>query len=273
MPYSSGNSKIWTPFPPTKCCKVLAPFYGSIFPHVRSFSRMNLSLILSKLYVQIKLIRNWRVELLKIVVEQFSNGVIEGIKDLIGTHRDSVVKRITVLLLILYLFAMVNVGRYVFGDLWNGLHWTSWSYTLFPIPTEILSSLPVEITLNPIEAFIYLLFIGQGIWVAWMSLGVLYIMMPLVRRGYSSLGRFNSEPKQKPSVIVEPVGLFTRSTSVLTVLLSTVTFIFNLAVYGPLLLSVVLGLSIVVLWILFVKDRKVKVEKPKEGHSVMLTRT
>jgi len=98
-------------------------------------------------------------------------------------------------------------------------------------------------------------------------------MMPLVRRGYSSLDRFNSKPELKPSDIVESVSRFTRSTSIITVLLSTVTFIFNLVVYGTLPLLVVLGLSIVVFWILFVEDRKVKAEKPKEGHSTIFTRT
>ena len=212
--------------------------------------------------------------MLKTVVEQFSNGVIEGIKDLIGSHRDSVVKRSTVLLLILYLSAMVNVGRFVSGDIWNGLFWTSSGFSLFPIPINYLSlgygNAPVFTQMNPFDIFIYVIFIEQWFWVVWMFLGVLYIMMPLVRRGYFSLSRFNSKPDQKPSDIVEPVSRFTKSASVLTVLLSTYTFIFNLAVYGPLLLSVVLGLSIVVFWILFVEDRKVRAGKPKEGHSVMM---
>ena len=187
------------------------------------------------------LIRNWRVELLKIVVQQFNNGVIKGIKCYIGTNRDSVVRRITVLLLIPYLFAMVNMERFVHGDIWNGFYWPSWSYMLFPIPIETQGVLPVEIALNPIDAFIYLFFIGHGIWVAWMILGVLYIMMPIVRRGYSSLGSFNSKPEQKASDIVEPVSRFTKSAAVLAVFLSIGTFIANLVIYGPVPLSVVLG--------------------------------
>jgi hypothetical protein len=210
---------------------------------------------------------------LKIVVEQFDNGVIEGIKNHIGTHRDSVVRRITVLLLILYFYAMVNVGRYIAWDPAHGLTWTSGGYSLFPIPFDSLSLgyivTPALEQLNPFDIFIYVIFIEQWFWVVWMFLGVLYIMMPLVRRGYFSLGRFDSKPDQKPSDIVEPISRFTKSTSVLTVLLSTMTFIFNLSVYGPLLLSVVLGLSIVVFWILFIEDRKVRAEKPKEGQSVM----
>lgn len=201
----------------------------------------------------------------KIVVEQFINGVIRGIKNHLGTRRNALARRITVLLLILYSFAMVNVGRYIVWGPVLGLTWTSSGYSLFPIPFNLLSLgyvvTPVFYHLNALDMFIYVVFIGQWFWVAWMSLGILYIMMPLVRRGYFSLGTFNSKPEQKPSDIVEPVSLFTKLTSVLTVLLSTGTFIVNLAVYGPLLLSIVLGLSIVVFWILFVENRKAKPKK------------
>lgn len=226
-----------------------------IFRHTH---QRGICMIVSNLYLRMLLIRYGRVELLKIVVEQFNSGVIKDIKYHLGTNRNSVVRRITVLLLILYLFAMVNVGRYVYWDLWHGFSWASWSYTLFPFPTEMSGiSLPVVMPLNPIEVFIYLFFIGQGIWVAWMFLGVLYIMMPLVRRGYSSLGRFNSKPEQRSSDIVEPVSRFTKSAAVLAVFLSTGTFIVNLAIYGPVVLLVVLGLSIVVFWSLLVEDRNV----------------
>ena len=215
--------------------------------------------------------------MLKIVVEQFNNGAIKSVKRHIGIYRSSLVRRITVLLSILYLLAMVNVGQHIFWDPAVGLTWSSSGYALFPIPIDLRSLgyfvTPMHYHLSPFDIFIYMIFVGQWFWAAWMLLGVLYIMIPIVRRGYTSWDRFNSKPEQKPSDTVGPVSRFTKSTSILTVLLSTGTFIFNLAVYGPLLLSIVLGLSIVVFWILFVEDRKVKAEKPKEDLSVMLTRT
>jgi hypothetical protein len=200
--------------------------------------------------------------LLKSVAEQFDYGVNKSIRSYIRTCRNSFLKRFSVMLLIPYFCAMVHVGGNILGNIWDGFQWKWWAYALFPIPMEMLPGyfyLPTERFLNPIETLIYLIFIDNGLWIGWLFLGAIYIMMPLLRRVYSLLGNSKSKNEQTLSDIAEPVSRFTKTLVVLAVLLSTGTFIVNLAIYGPLLLSAVVGLSLVAFWSLFTENRKQRV--------------
>lgn len=104
-----------------------------------------------------------------------STRVTTGIRQYFHTKRAAFVSRVAVLLLIPYLFAMVNVGRYISGDIWNGLFWTSSGYAMFPIPFDLTSlgygTTPTHYDLNFFDIFIYVIFIGQWFWIFWMSLG------------------------------------------------------------------------------------------------------
>ncbi len=114
--------------------------------------------------------------------------MLAGIQQYINTKRAAFVSRVAVILLLLYFAVLVDAGSHVSGDLAHGFHFPHSGYRLFPFPlSTVYLNAPVQIPLAPIEVFIYVVFIGQGIWIAWMSLGIIYIMMPLVRRVYSSL--------------------------------------------------------------------------------------
>ncbi len=89
--------------------------------------------------------------------------------------------RIIVVGLIVYLLAMVYVARGIIGDFTDGFAWTSPAHGLFPIPFELQSIAPVHQELNIIDSFVYVVFIQGGLWMFWISLGILYILKPFVQ--------------------------------------------------------------------------------------------
>jgi hypothetical protein len=90
--------------------------------------------------------------------------------------------RILILILIIDLLGMVYVTRGVYGDLTSGFEWSYPGHFMFPIPFEIPSLIPVTQPLNPLEAFTYLIFISNSVWVVWMSLGIICIFLPILHQ-------------------------------------------------------------------------------------------
>jgi hypothetical protein len=75
-------------------------------------------------------------------------------------------RRIFVLLLMVYLAIMVSVARWgVVGNLFDGFSWHYPGFGLFPIPFFGSGVTPVEVPLTLVDLFIYLIFIGHGIWI------------------------------------------------------------------------------------------------------------
>lgn len=205
-----------------------------------------------------------------IVPAKYSTRVLAGIQNRIKTQRAAFVRRVAVILLLLYFAVMVDAGRAVMGDFTNGFYFGTSGYGLFPVPYRLppgWPSLQVITPLHPIEVFIYVVFIGQGIWIAWMSLSIIYIMMPLALWVYTTKGRPNSKTTQVQSERGEKVGVFTGIIAVLSVLLSVTTFSFsfNLENYGPLPLIVILGLSTVIIGFLLFEVKNITVQPKNFG--------
>jgi hypothetical protein len=113
-------------------------------------------------------------------------------------ERKQVRKRIYVLLLMIYLAVMVNVAKYIGGNIFEGFYFPYPGRILFPIPFDlgwfghyIVS--PVLVPLNPVEFFIYLVFIYQGVWIFWMAIGILYVMLPWSPRLQTFVGNLKSK--------------------------------------------------------------------------------
>lgn len=101
---------------------------------------------------------------------------------LTGSNRGALLRRLLVLLLLLDLAAMVPLARYVAGDIVNGLYWLYPGMTLFPVPLDLGSVITVTAPLDAIDAFVYVLFISNGIWIAWTVVAIVYIFYPVFRR-------------------------------------------------------------------------------------------
>ncbi|KXH72011.1 MAG: hypothetical protein AM326_11340 [Candidatus Thorarchaeota archaeon SMTZ-45] len=181
--------------------------------------------------------------------EQVRNRVIESIK----TQRAILVRRVAIILLLLYFAVMVDVGSYVYGTVDHGFYFTYLGYDIFPIPYQWAVLLPVITELDPLRSFIFFTFIGQGIWIVWALLGIIYIVMPLVHWAYNIKREPDSEIMQVRSDKVEKIGVITGIVAVLSVYLSVVTFRINLVNYGLLPLVLVSSLSIVVICFLVIE--------------------
>jgi hypothetical protein len=88
--------------------------------------------------------------------------------------------RIPIFILIIDLLGMVYVTRGVYGDLTSGFEWSYPGHFMFPIPFELPSLTPVTQPLNPLEAFTYLIFISNSVWVVWISLAIIYVFLPVL---------------------------------------------------------------------------------------------
>jgi hypothetical protein len=159
--------------------------------------------------------------------------------------RRIIARRIAVLLFFLYLAVLVDVGGAVLGDLRTGFYYGNYGNTLFPYPHNKGFLLPVITPVPPIEAFIYTVFVYQGIWIAWTALGVIYIMMPLAIWAYRTVRRPTSMPAQVHQEKEEKIGVLTGMLAFLSILFSVVTLSIdtNLHLYGFMPFLVALGLS------------------------------
>jgi len=95
--------------------------------------------------------------------------------------RGPILRRLVVVVLLIYLLALVSFARGIGGDLVEGFYWSMPGYRLFPIPVRLYDSwLPVTEDLTPIDQFVYVVFIWNGMWVAWTAVAVLYIVYPFL---------------------------------------------------------------------------------------------
>ena len=113
-------------------------------------------------------------------------------------ERKRIRKRIYVLLLMVYLAVMVNVAKYIGGNIFEGFYFPSAGHMLFPIPFDLgwfgqYVSASVIVPLNPVEFIIYLVFIYQGVWIFWMAIGILYVMLPWSPRLQAFVGNLQSQ--------------------------------------------------------------------------------
>ena len=177
-----------------------------------------------------------------------STSVIKSIQHRIYLHRALVVRRIAVLLLLLYFSVLVDAGSGVFLDTVNGVFSASIGTTLFPIPFAGLRMLTAYVPLSQNDVLIYIIFVNQGIWNLWMLSGIIYIMMPLAIWGYRTIERPILKSKLEPHEKEEKVGIVTSTIAIFSIALSVATFSFhfNFMNYGPVPLVVVLGLSTVI---------------------------
>lgn len=192
------------------------------------------------------------------VLAKNSTRVITGIQQYISTKRAAFVRRVAVILLLLYFAVMVDAGSYVRGDLESGFYFTNTGHGLFPFPYSGGFSYPVYVYFDPLSTFIYVVFIAQGIWIAWMSLGIIYIMMPLALWVYNTMGRLNSKTTQVRSDRVKKGDVLTRIFAGFSAIFSVTTFSigYNLENYGPLPLILVLGLSTMMVYSLRIPKMK-----------------
>ncbi len=94
--------------------------------------------------------------------------------------RGPILRRLVVVVLLIYLVALVPFARGIGGDLAGGFYWTYPGFVLFPIPGDSGSMIPVTEPLTPIDQFVYVVFIWNGMWVAWTAVAVLYIVYPFL---------------------------------------------------------------------------------------------
>jgi hypothetical protein len=193
------------------------------------------------------------------VSTEHSTGIVTGIHQYINTRPATFVRRVVVILLLLYFAVMVDVGRHVYGTVEEGFFFTYLGYEIFPLPYTWGVLLPVIVELDPLRSFIYFTFIGQGMWALWVLIGIVYIVMPLLHWVYNI--RREQEPKSGPvqSDMSESIGILTGLVSVISVYLSVVTYTRNVMNYGLLPLIVVSTLSIVVIG--FVVDDMLNVDR------------
>ncbi len=205
------------------------------------------------------------------ILAKYSTIVLASIQKYINTERAAFVRRVTNILLLLYFAVMVQAGGAVGGNYTSELYFGTPGYSLFPFPYSLPSGSGIEqvlVPLPPIQVFIYVVFIGQGVWIAWMSLGIIYIMMPLVRWVYNTKYRPNTKSTHIQPERGEKVGVLTGIIALFPVLFSVATFSipYNLVNYGLLPLIVVLGLSTVIIGFLFFEVKNIIVEpKISEG--------
>ncbi len=177
---------------------------------------------------------------------------IRSIQHRIYTSRKLIARRITVLLLFLYLAALVDVGSAILGDLRTGFWYDNIGHTLFPYPHTAGGLLPVITPVPPIEVFVYVAFVYQGIWIAWTALGIIYIVAPLFIWAYRTLRKPAAGAAQAQQEKEEKTGILTGMLVFLSILLSIGTFAItnNLHSYGFMPFLAAVGLSAVLVGIL-----------------------
>ena len=174
-------------------------------------------------------------------------------QDSLRSHRELIARRLAVLLLLLYLSALVDIGHVILGNLRTGFYYGNFGYVLFPFPSNPSILLPVITPVPLVEAIIHTIFIYQGIWIAWASLGILYIIMPLLLRGYRVvrgttvvLGLEEGEKKAR-------MGIITGILALLSIVFSLGTFSIenNLRSYGPMPFLATIVISAILVGVMF----------------------
>jgi hypothetical protein len=180
------------------------------------------------------------------VVLEDSKRVTKSTPHRIYLQRALVVRRLSVFLLLLYFAVLVDAGSGIFLDSVNGVYSGGIAVWLFPIPSVGLRMVPAYVPLTQIDVIIYLVFINQGIWIAWMLPSIIYIIMPLPLWAYRTFARPISRPVEIQHEKEEKVGILTSAIAIFSILLSVATFSFelNLGHYGPIPLVLVLGISV-----------------------------
>ena len=117
-------------------------------------------------------------------------------------------RRFFVLLLMIYFAVMVNAASCVSGNIFEGFYFWSGGHKLFPLPYDpawfgnITAS--VITPLNPLECFIYAIFINHGIWIFWIGLGIIYIALPWTVRLQTFVGNLKSNLTGQESSQIVP---------------------------------------------------------------------
>ena len=176
-----------------------------------------------------------------------NTGISTDIQQYIKTGHASFVRRLAVILLLLYFAAMVDVGRHVYGNVEQGFYFTYLGYEIFPLPYTWGVILPVIVDLDPLRSFIYFTFIRRGMWVLWVLIGIIYILDPLLHWAFNIRREQESKVRLVRSGKGERIGVITGLVAVIAVYLSVATYRINLGNYGLLPLIVVSSLSIVVI--------------------------
>jgi hypothetical protein len=155
------------------------------------------------------------------------------------------VRRLAVVLLLLYFAVLMDAGSNVFLDPVNGVFSAGIGTMLFPIPTPGSRMLPAYVPLSQIDVLVYTIFLYQGIWAAWLLLATAYILLPLILWIFKTSRRLGLDSAQVSQMKKEQVGVLTSAMVGFSIVLSVATFSFppNLWNYGPIPLVVVLGLS------------------------------
>jgi len=97
-----------------------------------------------------------------------------------GLNRWAKIRRFIVVILLADLIIMVWFGRVITGNPLDGFYWPYPNKILFPIPMDFGSMIPVFSPLNPVDAFVYTIFIYGGLWILWLLVGILYVVYPFI---------------------------------------------------------------------------------------------
>lgn len=178
------------------------------------------------------------------MIEQGETRSSQSLRNTIARYRVTLIKRATVGLLLLYLPVLVDVSRFVSEGSNYWLDCPYGGFRLFPIPYISYRAITVITPLSLLEAIVYVLFLRGGIWGLWMALGIAYIVVPpsWTRSLLERLG-LSSEKE-------EGVGFLLGLACLGSVMLSVGTYVVNYPIYGPMPLSVTIGLSALVLSVL-----------------------
>ena len=100
-----------------------------------------------------------------------------------------VARRIVVIVFLIYLLLLVNIGlQYIIGTPLEPL-WRTTGCKLFPVPVIPNGSLPNTVPLDPVDYLVYLLFVGNGIWLLWTVLSCWFIFRPAIQLRRENLGQ------------------------------------------------------------------------------------
>jgi hypothetical protein len=179
--------------------------------------------------------------------------MLEGVQNRMFIHRAVLLRRVAVSLLLLYFGVMVDVGSHVYGTLEQGYYFTHIGYDIFPIPYKWGILFPAHADLDLLRSFIFFIFIGQGMWVLWVLLGIVYIVEPLIHWAYNIKREQRMKNRPVRTDRRERIGILTGIVALFSVYLSVTTFRINLGNYGLLPLIVVSSLSIMVIGFLVVE--------------------
>ena len=146
---------------------------------------------------------------------------------------------------------MVYVGVLIVGHPGTGYHYTNIGHHLFPFPSTDSVLLPAFTPVPPVEAFVYTIFIYQGLWIAWASLGIAYILLPFSFWVYRAL-RKSIKHAQEHQKQEERVGVTTGMLAFLSIYLSIGTFSISstLYIHGPIPFLIVVALSVIIVGLL-----------------------